>query len=147
MPGAVRAVRFGCLRHSLLNRQPICVRSATGGRRNAHALDAQARNLLAGSFTMVDINAVSEYNAVMATITIRKLEERVKRKLRVRGAQHGRSMEAEARAILTHGVLEGADGRRTDGAGATGGHFDRLVGKWKGRTTTDELMALTRGRS
>lgn len=87
----------------------------------------------------------------MATITIRRLEESVKRKLRVRGAQHGRSMEAEARAILTSGVMqqpgEPLDRRPTDVVATTGGPFDRLVGAWKGRTTTDELIALTRGHS
>lgn len=36
----------------------------------------------------------------MASITIRKLDERVKKKLRVRAAMHGRSMEEEARHIL-----------------------------------------------
>ena len=37
----------------------------------------------------------------MASITIRKLDDRIKAKLRVRAAQHGRSMEEEAREILT----------------------------------------------
>ena len=36
----------------------------------------------------------------MASITIRQLAETTKRKLRVRAAQHGRSMEQEAREIL-----------------------------------------------
>ncbi len=36
----------------------------------------------------------------MASITIRQLEESTKRKLRIRAAQHGRSMEQEAREIL-----------------------------------------------
>jgi plasmid stability protein len=36
----------------------------------------------------------------MASITIRKLEETTKRKLKVRAAMHGRSMEQEAREIL-----------------------------------------------
>jgi plasmid stability protein len=36
----------------------------------------------------------------MASITIRQLEENTKRKLRMRAAQHGRSMEQEAREIL-----------------------------------------------
>lgn len=36
----------------------------------------------------------------MATITIRRLDERTKAKLRVRAAHHGRSMEEEAREIL-----------------------------------------------
>jgi plasmid stability protein len=36
----------------------------------------------------------------MASITIRNLDDEVKRRLRVRAAQHGRSMEEEAREIL-----------------------------------------------
>jgi antitoxin FitA len=36
----------------------------------------------------------------MATITIRQLEETTKRRLRIRAARHGRSMEQEAREIL-----------------------------------------------
>ncbi len=37
----------------------------------------------------------------MATIVIRNLDETVKRRLQVRAALHGRSMEAEARATLS----------------------------------------------
>ena len=36
----------------------------------------------------------------MATITIRKLDQKTKTRLRVRAAHHGRSMEEEAREIL-----------------------------------------------
>jgi antitoxin FitA len=36
----------------------------------------------------------------MASITIRRLDDSVKAKLRVRAATHGRSMEEEAREIL-----------------------------------------------
>jgi antitoxin FitA len=36
----------------------------------------------------------------MASITIRNLNDEVKRRLRVRAAEHGRSMEEEAREIL-----------------------------------------------
>ena len=36
----------------------------------------------------------------MATLTIRNLDERLKRNLRLRAAGHGRSMEQEARVIL-----------------------------------------------
>ena len=36
----------------------------------------------------------------MASITIRRLEESLKARLRVRAAHHGRSMEEEAREIL-----------------------------------------------
>jgi plasmid stability protein len=37
----------------------------------------------------------------VASITIRRLDDNVKARLRVRAAEHGRSMEEEARAILT----------------------------------------------
>ncbi len=37
----------------------------------------------------------------MATLTIRNLDPAIKERLRVRAAEHGRSMEAELRAILT----------------------------------------------
>jgi plasmid stability protein len=40
----------------------------------------------------------------MPTITIRNLDEKVKRKLQVRAALNGRSMEAEAREVLTEFV-------------------------------------------
>ncbi|WP_158843172.1 FitA-like ribbon-helix-helix domain-containing protein [Saccharothrix deserti] len=36
----------------------------------------------------------------MATLTIRDFDEGLKARLRVRAAEHGRSMEAEVRAIL-----------------------------------------------
>lgn len=44
----------------------------------------------------------------MATLTIRDLDDRVKARLRVRAAEHGRSMEAEARAILASALTEPA---------------------------------------
>lgn len=40
----------------------------------------------------------------MAILTIRSLDDQVRDKLRVRAAQHGRSMEAEVRAILAEAV-------------------------------------------
>lgn len=45
----------------------------------------------------------------MAALSIRNLDESVKRRLQSRAARHGRSMEAEARAILTEAVREPAD--------------------------------------
>ena len=36
----------------------------------------------------------------MASITIRNLDEELKRRLRIRAAEHGHSMEEEAREIL-----------------------------------------------
>lgn len=48
-------------------------------------------------YAINDCNAIID---VMASITIRQLPETTKRKLRIRAAQHGRSMEQEAREIL-----------------------------------------------
>lgn len=46
----------------------------------------------------------------MATLTIRNLDEALKRRLRVRAAQHGRSMEEEVREILREVVSEPRSG-------------------------------------
>lgn len=40
----------------------------------------------------------------MATLMIRGLDEGVKARLRVQAAEHGRSMEAEARALLAEAL-------------------------------------------
>ncbi len=45
----------------------------------------------------------------MAVVSVRDLDESVREGLRVRAAQHGRSMEAEIRAILTEAVAPEAD--------------------------------------
>jgi antitoxin FitA len=45
----------------------------------------------------------------MAALSIRNLDESVKRRLQSRAARHGRSMEAEAREILTDALREPAD--------------------------------------
>jgi plasmid stability protein len=84
-----------------------------------------------------------------ATLTIRNLDKAVKQKLREQAAKHQRSMEAEARDILTRGVAEaggkpgGEVGTRT--IAPRKGKFDHLIGIWKDRLTTDAVMALTRG--
>ena len=83
------------------------------------------------------------------TLTIRNLDEVVKQKLRIRAATHGRSMEAEARAILTETVERAARVQEAHAPPPTStpvkGKFDHLIGIWKGRMTTDELTELTRG--
>ena len=48
-------------------------------------------------FAIIDSSAIIDS---MAAITIRQLEEKIKSRLRVRAAHHGRSMEEEAREIL-----------------------------------------------
>jgi plasmid stability protein len=48
----------------------------------------------------------------MATITVRRLDPNTKARLRVRAAQHGRSMEAEAREILKAALADESMRRR-----------------------------------
>ncbi|MDX2268769.1 MAG: hypothetical protein NW208_11730 [Bryobacter sp.] len=57
----------------------------------------------------------------MATLTIRKLDDKLKERLRVRAAEKGRSMEAEARSIL-EGALESSPAQ-------TGGDLVRSLRK------------------
>lgn len=52
----------------------------------------------------------------MATLTVRGLDDALRARLRVRAAEHGRSMEAEVRAIL-RAALVGST-RRTRGLGS-----------------------------
>ena len=42
----------------------------------------------------------------MASITVRNLDDGLKRRLRIRAAENGRSMEQEAREILKHALEE-----------------------------------------
>jgi plasmid stability protein len=44
----------------------------------------------------------------MASLTIRNLDDRLKKKLRMRAARYGRSMEEEARQILATGLSQEA---------------------------------------
>jgi plasmid stability protein len=60
--------------------------------------------------TQIDIIAIIDHDAIilqtgetptpMSSITIRNLDPAIKERLRVRAAEHGHSMEAEARRIL-----------------------------------------------
>ncbi len=50
----------------------------------------------------------------MASITIRNLDETVKRKLRLRAAQRNRSMEDEARDILRTALAQALAGNLAD---------------------------------
>jgi antitoxin FitA len=59
------------------------------------------------------INDCNAIIAIMASITIRKLEETTKRKLKVRAALHGRSMEQEVREILKSAVQQTTQKPRT----------------------------------
>ena len=54
-----------------------------------------------------DINAINDDVADVSSITIRNLDPGLKEKLRVRAAEHARSMEAEARCILKTALIGG----------------------------------------
>lgn len=82
------------------------------------------------------------------TLTIRNLDEEVKRKLRIRAASHQTSMEAEARAILAEAV------NRTDAITPPRTpeemreRLEAVRGIWKERArgrSTDEIMRELRG--
>ncbi|MBM3530507.1 MAG: plasmid stabilization protein, partial [Alphaproteobacteria bacterium] len=45
----------------------------------------------------------------MASLTIRRLDEALKRRLRLRAARHGRSVEDEVRTILREAAQGGAE--------------------------------------
>jgi plasmid stability protein len=62
----------------------------------------------------------------VSAVSIRNLDDRVKERLRVRAARHGRSMEAEMRAILTEAVSE--PGENTGLFQALLDRFDQLGG-------------------
>jgi plasmid stability protein len=63
----------------------------------------------------------------VANLLVRKLNDRVKARLRLRAAQHGRSMEEEARVILTSAVAEKSEKPRNL-AEAVHRRFARLGG-------------------
>jgi antitoxin FitA len=63
---------------------------------------------------------------VMAAVSIRNLDDTVRERLRVRAAAHGRSMEAEMRAILAEAVRDPGDDEGL--LGALAAHFGELGG-------------------
>jgi plasmid stability protein len=52
---------------------------------------------------------MEQLKTAMATLTIRNVDAAVKERLRLRAARHGRSMEAEARTILSEAVAAERD--------------------------------------
>jgi len=58
---------------------------------------------LISHFAIIDCSAII---AIMASITIRRLPESTKRRLRMRAARNGRSMEQEARELLETGLAQ-----------------------------------------
>jgi antitoxin FitA len=63
----------------------------------------------------------------VASLTIRKLDDRLKKRLRLQAARHGRSMEEEARLLLAAG-LEPSPGVAGNVADAIAAIMDPLGG-------------------
>ncbi len=63
----------------------------------------------------------------MASLVIRKMDDRTKSRLRVQAAHHGRSMEEEAREILRSTLAEG-ETKRENLAQAVRRRFSALGG-------------------
>jgi plasmid stability protein len=61
---------------------------------------ARSAFLAESSQSLCAIIAISDIIDCMASITIRRLPENTKRRLRIRAARNGRSMEQEARELL-----------------------------------------------
>jgi antitoxin FitA len=93
--------------------------------------------------------------AMHAALTIHDLDAAVTQKLQLRALRNGRTVEAEVREIVTVAVggklpsevsLPANDASHTEaGAIANEGKFDHVIGMWKGRMSTDDVMHLTRG--
>jgi len=76
----------------------------------------------------------------VAILTVRNLPDEVHRALRVRAAQHGRSTEAEVRAILANAVMPEKRVRMGDALAA--------LGRWIGLTDEDvAALEQTRDRT
>ncbi len=74
----------------------------------------------------------------MALLNIRNLPDEVHRRLRLRAAKAGRSMEAEARAILTAACLDEAKPRP---AATLQDLVDQLYGEDRPWSAVDDLIA------
>lgn len=74
----------------------------------------------------------------MAVLNIRNLPDDVRDRLRVRAAEAGRSMEAEARAVLTEACSRESSVRS---AKTLPDWVSRLYGKRKPRRVVDALIA------
>jgi plasmid stability protein len=91
-------------------------------------------------------HANDAYIVGMATLNIRNLPDEVHRRLRMRAAEHGRSMEAEARTILAEACSKERKRRASaDEAMAKARRLqafvDKLYGGNKPKKVVDDLIA------
>lgn len=70
----------------------------------------------------------------MAQVVVRRLDEKIKERLRQRAKRHGRSVEAEIREILRTAVHEGAPPVTKLGS--------RIAARFKGKGLREELPEL-----
>lgn len=105
---------------------------------------------MAGIGKLTRVLAMLSLLAMSTTLTIRNLDQSVKRKLRLRAALHQTSMEAEARNILAAGV-EAVDGDKPEDQlirDARRKRIEQAMGIWntdmQGRST-DDIMKDLRG--
>ena len=81
----------------------------------------------------------------MPTLTIRNLPEDVHQALRMRAAQHGRSVEAEVRALLAAAVVARAESGVAEERREFGADAPSAIGLWgasaPGRSEVDQFIA------
>ena len=90
----------------------------------------------------IAINAINDYIDGMASITIRKLDDELKKRLRRQAAENGRSLEAEARAILGAGIASKSAAKDETGADL----FRRIHERFKPLGGLDLPEPIRRGR-
>jgi len=88
----------------------------------------------------LDSNAFIAFTVDMTTLTIRKLDEEIKSRLKIRAAINGHSMEQEARLILKQSLEESLSDTE-NGTKA----MERWQGHWKNRLSSSEILEMTRG--
>lgn len=92
--------------------------------------------------------AILKVPSMSTTLTIRNLDEPVNQLLRTQAANHQRSMEDEARAILTLAVTQSAS-TQANAQGPISAAAKNAVasvrGLWQARGSTDGLMRELRG--
>lgn len=88
---------------------------------------------------ILDSNASNEFNNDMTTLTIRKLDDEIKCRLKIRAAINGHSMEQEARLILKNSLQEAIPNRENGSIG-----IKRWRGRWKNRLSSEDILNMTR---
>src|SRR5437660_8722858 len=83
------------------------------------------------------VAAMPTTRAMMAVLNIRNLPDQIRDRLRVRAAKAGRSMEAEARAILTNACDEPSQRSALD----LPAWVDQMYGARKPRKVVEDLIA------